>query len=889
MSSQNHRPTPAKQFNALPRQRPQHLRAVTSVTAAVLTALYGGAGFADTRSVMDTGQATLAAADTNQSAVTSADTGAPALQEVIVTATRRALSAQDLPISITAVSGAELDAAGIEDISRLAQSMAGISYTDKGPFGSVAGANLIIRGLNSETTSGLPASASPVVAPVATYVDDTPLFVDLRLQDLARVEVLRGPQGTLYGSGSLGGTIRFVQNAPDPSGFDAKAEASLSDTEHTHALNEDVNGMLNVPLSDTFAVRLNASLTDDAGFINQPNLYALNASGVPLPSQPGNVFSPPVIYDENGVNSYQYRSARVAALWKPSEEFHADLSYYYQVSNANGFPYIATNPGGYNMPINPANLPVGNFSNPPVLTQLFNEPVPPGVDRLSSPENIPDITHDTVNMVALTLEYDMGFATLTSATSWAHHQNATRSDETAEYLNFTGFPQDLYGQNPRMLVEGLEDFDNKPWSQEIRLTSKTGGLLDWVGGLFFKHETTSFQEHDYYPGYNAFYNACEPIHGQSPADFVTPSYCGVGDTAYVPGKTTVIDGVTVNQDELFVGDFENTFKDLAAFGELTGHVTSAWSVTGGTRVFKQTLTQSQQSVLLLLAGPQFIAGNPPTVGTRSAEWRRALWKLNTSYQLDATDLVYATWSQGFRHGSINAVPSVAGGITTPPALFKVQPDTANNYEIGAKGTVNKRFQYSAAIYDVEWHNIQEQVQVTPIVVPGVLNIGNGYSRGLELQSDALLTEHLTGHLSYTYDETKLTSISPLYVSPIVAGTPPTVGSALPGTPKSSVAAGLQYGHVPVGVGELLYAIDAHYQSSSKSALSASIPTVPGYTMVNTRLSFAWPHWTATAYVDNVTNILGITAYQDPAVFGNRYMAIVSQPRTYGLRIAYSLK
>jgi len=846
------------------RHRRPHLGTVSSVTAAVLAALYGAPAHADTSNVEE-----------------------GSLQEVVVTATRRAISAQDLPISISAVSGATLEAAGIQDIAGLAHSMAGVSYTDKGPFGGVAGANLIIRGLNSETTSGLPAGGSPVVPPVATYVNDTPLFVNLRLQDLDHVEVLRGPQGTLYGSGSLGGTIRFVQNSPNPAAFDARAEASVSKTAHTHTLNEDLNGMLNIPLSDTFALRLNAGWTDDAGFINQPNLYALDSSGAPVSAQSGNLFSPPKIYEKDGVNSYQYRSARLAALWKPNEEFHAELSYYHQLSNAGGFPYIATSRAGYNQPTNAANLPVGNFTNPPVVTQLFNAPVPAGVDRLSSPENSADTTHDTVDMVALTLEYDMGFATLTSASSWAHHANHSTADETAEYLNFPGFPQDLYGQNPRMFIQGSEGFDDKPWSQEIRLASKSGGTFEWVGGAFFKHQTTVIQEHDYYPGYSDFYNACAPIYGPSPADFVTPSYCGVGDTAYTPGTTTVINGVPVLKDEAFVGDFETTFKDLAVFGELTGHVTPAWSVTGGTRLFKQTVTQAQQTALLFLAAPQF--GSPPTNNSTSNSWSRALWKLNTAYQLDKNNLVYATWSQGFRRGSVNALPASAGGVATSSALFKVAPDTADNYEIGAKGTIENRFRYAAAIYDVEWHNVQELVSMTPVVVPGVLNIGDGYSRGLELELDAAVTQHLSTHLDYTYDKTELTKLSPLYFFPNVVGTPPNPGTVLPGTPKSSLAVGLEYGHVPLAGGELGYAIDAHYQSRTTSALSASIPPVAGYTMVDTRLSFAWPHWVVTAFVDNVTNNIGITAYQDPVVFGNRYMAIVSQPRTTGLKIAYSFK
>jgi iron complex outermembrane recepter protein len=849
-------------MRAFSRSRRPELAAISSVSAAVLAILYG----------------TPAGAESNV-------TEEGPLQEIVVTATRRALSAQNLPISITAVSGASLDAAGIEDIAGLAHSMAGVNYADKGPFGGVAGANLIIRGLNSETTSGLPASASPVVPPVATYVNDTPLFVNLRLLDLDHVEVLRGPQGTLYGSGSLGGTIRFIQNSPNPAAFDAKAEASLSKTDHTHALNEDVSGMLNLPVSDTFALRFNAGWTDDAGFVNQPNLYALDSSGVPVSAQPGNVFSPPVVVSREGVNSYQYRNVRLAALWKPSDEFHGEVSYYHQLSNANGFPYIATSLAGYNQPINPANLPQGTFANPPVATQLFNTGVPAGVDRLSSPENSPDTTHDTVDMVALTLEYDLGFATLTSASSWAHHVNASVADETAEYLNFPGFPQDLYGQNPRMFVQGREAFDDKPWSQEIRVASKSSDTFEWVGGMFFKHQKTLIQEHDFYPGYSDFYAGCAPIHGQSPADFVTPSYCGVGDTAYTPGTSTVINGIPVLKDQAFLGDFQTTFKDLAAFGELTGHVTSAWSVTGGTRLFRQTVTQSQESALLFLAAPQF--GTPPTNNTTSNSWNRALWKLNTAYQIDPTNLVYATWSQGFRRGGVNALPAIAGGAPTPPALFKVEPDTANNYEVGSKGTIGGRFRYSAALYDVEWHSIQELVQVTPLVVPGVLNIGNGYSRGLELELDAAFTQHLTAHLGYTYDQTKLTSVSPLYVSPNVAGTPPTAGAPLPGTPKSSVAAGIEYGHVALAGGELRYALNAHYQSSDTSALSASIPPVHGYTMMDTRLSFALPHWVVTGFIDNLTNNLGITAYQDPAVFGNRYMAIISQPRTIGLKVGYS--
>lgn len=807
-----------------PLPRPlRHLSKATPITLAVLTALYG----------------LPAAADDAE------------LEEVTVTATRREATAQALPMSITAVTGASLEQAGIDNITDLAHSMAGVSVTDKGPFGGVNGSTLIIRGLNSEATAGQVALATPIVPPVATYVDDTPLFVNLRLQDLDHIEILRGPQGTLYGSGSLGGTIRFVQNAPDPEGFDAKAETGISKTQHTHAPNETVSGMLNLPVAPTFAVRLNAGWTHEAGFIDQPNLYRLDSAGAPILSNPSDFQSAPVIYSRDGTNSYEYRNARVAALWKPSENFHAQLSYYYQLSTGNGFPYDSP---------------------------LY------GLDSLASSDKTQAHTHDKVDVAALTVEYELGFATLTSNTSWSHHVNRTDSDLTGLYSSFPFYPS-LYGANPRVLVTGHDVLDDKPWSQEIRLASNNEGKIDWVAGLFFKHETSNIQEHEFYEGYLDYFNACVPVFGVSDGDGVTPSECGIGETVYTPGNPpTIIDGIPIAKDQAYIGDFETSFKDLAVFGEVTWHITPGWSLTGGARVFKQTLTQAQQTGLLF-DGPISIDNN-----SLSDTWRRALWKVNTSWQLDRTNLIYATWSQGFRRGSVNALPPTEPAVfyVTDPGLYKVAPDTADNYELGIKGTIGNRLRYSAAIFDIEWKNIQEGAQLTPLVLPGAVNVGNGYSRGFETELFANLTNHLSAQLDYTYDETKLTSLFSLAVGGL-AVPPPATGAPLPGTPKNSLALSLQYSHMQFAGGEFRYSISGRYQSSLVPALSASIPTVSGYTMLDTRLGYTHANWDATLYVDNVTNRLGINSYSDPFNYAQFYQAVVSTPRTVGLTLSYSLK
>jgi iron complex outermembrane receptor protein len=253
--------------------------------------------------------------------------------------------------------------------------------------------------------------------------------------------------------------------------------------------------------------------------------------------------------------------------------------------------------------------------------------------------------------------------------------------------------------------------------------------------------------------------------------------------------------------------------------------------------------------------------------------------------------MYATWSQGFRRGSVNALPTseLGGSYQLPDALTSLQPDKADNYEIGVKGTLERRFRYSAAIFDIQWHNTQEGLQLTPLVLPAAMNIGNAYSRGIESEFEALLTQHLSTQVSYTYDKTRLTSLNPLFVSPNVSAPPPAIGSPLPGTPKSSAAVSLEYGHVELFGGEWRYSVSGHYQSATLPALSADAPKVPGYYMMDTRLSFALPHWITTLYVNNLTNNLGITSIQDPAIFGNRAQAIVSQPRTVGLTVGYSFK
>ncbi len=173
-------------------------------------------------------------------------------------------------------------------------------------------------------------------------------------------------------------------------------------------------------------------------------------------------------------------------------------------------------------------------------------------------------------------------------------------------------------------------------------------------------------------------------------------------------------------------------------------------------------------------------------------------------------------------------------------------------------------------------------------LPSAANVGDAFSRGVELDFTASITHHLAAKLGYTYDQTKLTSFNFVFSQNVTVPLP-SPGGPLPGTPKNSVALSLEYAHVDFAGGELRYALDSHYQSSLLSSISATAPKVPGYTMVDGLVTFTRSNWLASVYVDNITNTLGINAITDPTFWGNRYQDVVSRPRTFGLRLGYSFK
>ncbi|HUI60531.1 MAG TPA: TonB-dependent receptor plug domain-containing protein, partial [Steroidobacteraceae bacterium] len=229
---------------------------------------------------------------------------APSLQEVIVTAQRRSESAYAVPYNITAVDSVALIASGASSISDLTRVVPGLTTVDQGGAAPGRTNYFTLRGLQTDTPGGgRNAAQTPVQSqsPVATYFGETPVFFPMPMYDIERVEVLRGPQGTLYGTGSEAGTIRLVPSAPKLGSSSGEVNVDAGATQGAAELgnlNREVQGFINIPVSNTVALRLVGQVSHWGGFIDASDLYARDGSGplaTPTPSVPGDLTSGPVL------------------------------------------------------------------------------------------------------------------------------------------------------------------------------------------------------------------------------------------------------------------------------------------------------------------------------------------------------------------------------------------------------------------------------------------------------------------------------------------------------------------------------------------------------------------------------------------------------------------
>jgi iron complex outermembrane recepter protein len=413
------------------------------------------------------GSALMAAEAWAQQAANAPLDSGTQLEQVVVTATKRgAEDVQTVPIAITAESQATLEAKGATEFSDYARSVPGLSFVDSGP----AFKTYVIRGINATGTG---------VATVGQYVDDILITgdlrqPDLRLFDVARVEVLRGPQGTLYGSGSLSGTIRTITNQPNTAAFSID---TLLRTSHTEYGSENYDGAItiNAPISETVAFRGTAYDDDESGFIDNVRLH------------------------DDGVNAEHTSGGRAALLYKIGDDTRLTANVFYQKTVTDGRDIIVT-ADGY-------------------------------LGKYNTDQYVHDPFRSQFKIYNLTLNHDLHWASLDFSTSYFDRADDNKFDSTLYDLSFgADFFQSIGISTPDALTD---QYDTSRYiTNELRLASNLGGRSEFVVGLFQQHLLTSFETlvATVYPdGY--LKSPLEPVFGQLQAHS-TEQYALYGEYSY---------------------------------------------------------------------------------------------------------------------------------------------------------------------------------------------------------------------------------------------------------------------------------------------------------------------------------------------------------------------
>jgi outer membrane receptor protein involved in Fe transport len=722
--------------------------------------------------------------------------------EVVITAQKRASTVQDTPISISAVSGEDLQARGVASLATLAQGTPGVSLKTEGPSQT----EIEMRGMTSSGGNS---------ATVGVYLDDIPLagpasaqnghvVIDPNLYDLNRIEILRGPQGTLFGSGSMGGTVRLISNQPNLSQFQSSAQSVLSGTEGG-GFNHKDSLMFNVPLVDnTLALRVSGTENYTSGWINRIVVDpAPLAGGDPVGTARGDVQGAPVVRQYPGSNAYQVYAARVTLLWKPSENLSVTPSYFHTSSTQNGISAYDSDPG----------------------TQAHYQPF-----------DIAEPLTDSLTAYALNINYSFPAFELTSSTAkWL--RNSTQVEEASEafnnplegitYNSNNGLPNPgYYGATGSGPEHGIEIDPSHQFSEELRLASTGKGRASWVAGVY----------------YSDFYSLWT-FAG------TTPNYSSYMDLGTLAPATTA---------NWFDAYSPTHIKQYAGFGDLTYALTDELKADVGARVNHYDYRFSS---CISGWGSAHGAATPSCSGLIALSSTSFNPKFNLSYTFSPDLMTYATVSSGFRPGGGNAVYPTTGSAWGP--AFQAQnytsgkwpstyaPDRVVSYELGEKARLfDRRLTVNASIYYEDWRHVQLEAYPND----WALNInGNSvsiYGADLDMLADlgsGLQLEFSAGYLYEWLDGGPHWVIAPVHKMPEVAPENGTIALNYATALSDSYTFTARVENTYTGPRYSIF-------FSNPYEFTGTYRQLPGYDLVNLRAGVKFhEQWSATVFVNNVTN------------------------------------
>ena len=754
--------------------------------------------------------AILAALSTHAGAALAAEAAAPSLglEEIVVTAQRRNESIQNVPITIQAITGDQLKQLNVQTFDDVIKLLPNVTFGSNGP----GQGNIFMRGLSAGFAGGQSSAAVAPFPNVATYLDDQAMTfparnLDVYMVDMERIEVLEGPQGTLFGGGAEAGVVRYITNKPKLNVTEGRADASYGVTAHGDP-NTALSATLNLPLiTDKLAVRATIYNDHRGGYIdNVPSTFTRRSTdlgptsyGLPGGQYPANA---PGANNYNlaaqNQNPLSYKGLRLGALYQINDDWSALIQQSYQNMEADGLS---------------AQFPTGSDG------QKLNQ--------LEETSFSPSKSVDKYSATAWTLNGKFGDFKAIYTGSYL----TRKIDQTMDYTNYArsaggfyytctggpasassigaGTPYTCYSP-----VSSWHDYvESTHQSHEIRLsTPDTWRARGLIGGYWEDFEIKD--------NMNFLYTS---IPSCTPANLATALAGGpVCKTNIVPVQAA-LDPTMRNDNVAFGEDLKRGYKQLAFFASVdVDLIPKVLTATVGTRYFKYDENElgSQYGTPACInkangtdgcggatpiGGPNEIdplTGKPHDFHDTSYSGFRS--RANLTWHVTPDTMLYYTFSQGYRPGAFNrttkgvtkigvdangnALPNgVTGAVAKKNQFLKpfaYPPDELTNNEIGFKSEfLDHRLQINGSLYQMDWKDVQTLIYNPPVYGNTTFGLqGPTYRvKGFELQATGRVTEAFTLSGSLSYNDAKQTNspcIRSAGVTTKTAGNPTPAGACI---------------------------------------------------------------------------------------------------------------
>ena len=850
------------------------------------------------------------------------------LEEVVVTATKQEASLQDVPVAVSALTEESLNQRGVSNFSDYLIELPNVSAGGAGPGQST----MYIRGVAS-TTPNLTTSGVAGLSPnVALYLDEQPMAqpgrnLDIYITDINRVEVLAGPQGTLFGASSQAGVVRLITNKPDPSGFYGRVQAGASTMKDGEA-NYNINAMVNIPLSDNFAIRGVVFTDEKGGYID--NVQGTRTAAESARFRPGSTirsngtevgfrggfqagvtdFSNVTFLEANNsamveddFNDTTYSGGRIAAQWDINDNWRISAGAMAQKIESDG-----------------------TFYTDPNLSDDYQ------IQRFEK-----EFVEDEYTNVHWTIEGRIGALEVLYTGAFTERETDQRTDYSDYlfigqyipyyicdyYVSYTSFAPDGLPtgtcQAPNLYT--TNKVDSEFTSHEIRFTTdQEKRFRITAGGFFSEMELTEMVDFSY-PG-SQLVNAWGGGYNGTGLGFAENSnYPYDGQGGYKVGAGPY------PRDTVFRNDILRTDDRMGVFGEVTFDLTDRLSITGGLRWFDyevdlagsanssfynmsgtdynkfgtniNDLYDGDQSIRWTYSGffpyedsPVYSPSNLPAADDPNyqrivnsiyapdvAEDDGVIGKITLSWRPNDDHLWYATWSEGFRTGLLNrpggAVQS-ATGYTVP---FDVKSDELINIELGWKlDMLDNTLRFNGSVFFLDISDLQTTIFDTSIVNLFFSdNAANAEVMGLEGDITWAPTGNLTMGAAFSFLDTEITDTL---------------------TPSTDVQEGLELAYAPefqgnvwmryewtMGNGWMAHVMPSisHSAKSYSDIITINRMDVPSWTLANVTAGISSDKWMVEAFVTNLTDEQVVTGAN---YVNDRERLAVAPPTTLGVRVSF---